>query len=199
MWCYRSYFNSIIIIIASLIFLFCLCISEVSLFVFLSLLVIVSVTMQAQKEAPPDMQCKDKFLLQSVKVNEGTAPKDITAEMVITKLHFYFWLKAFHNFELLFDAINLRKLAWCSSLRRQGMWLRSANWEWSTFLRLNRPHRWQKDRRKDPRREVMFRRMEIPMVLSLLQWVLHLIDFMDKLIFLLEERCWGVLFFYLCP
>lgn len=41
----------------------------------------VIVTMQAQKEAPPDMQCKDKFLLQSVKVNEGTAPKDITAEM----------------------------------------------------------------------------------------------------------------------
>ncbi|KAF8027069.1 hypothetical protein BT93_E0094 [Corymbia citriodora subsp. variegata] len=37
--------------------------------------------MQAQKEAPPDMQCKDKFLLQSVKVNDGTTPKDITAEM----------------------------------------------------------------------------------------------------------------------
>lgn len=40
------------------------------------------VTMQAQKEAPPDMQCKDKFLLQSVKVNDGTTVKDITAEMV---------------------------------------------------------------------------------------------------------------------
>ncbi|KAK4260374.1 hypothetical protein QN277_003499 [Acacia crassicarpa] len=41
----------------------------------------VIVTMQAQKEPPPDMQCKDKFLLQSVKVNDGTTPKDITAEM----------------------------------------------------------------------------------------------------------------------
>ncbi|XP_010538462.1 PREDICTED: vesicle-associated protein 1-2-like [Tarenaya hassleriana] len=41
----------------------------------------IIVTMQAQKEAPPDMQCKDKFLLQSVKVPEGSTPKDITAEM----------------------------------------------------------------------------------------------------------------------
>ncbi|XWS38569.1 hypothetical protein CRYUN_Cryun19dG0142800 [Craigia yunnanensis] len=41
----------------------------------------VIVTMQAQKDAPPDMQCRDKFLLQSVKANDGTTPKDITAEM----------------------------------------------------------------------------------------------------------------------
>jgi len=41
-----------------------------------------TVTMQAQKEAPSDMQCKDKFLLQSVKVEDGIAAKDITAEMV---------------------------------------------------------------------------------------------------------------------
>ncbi|CAJ1943382.1 unnamed protein product [Sphenostylis stenocarpa] len=41
----------------------------------------VMVTMQAQKEAPPDMQCKDKFLLQSVKTVDGASPKDITAEM----------------------------------------------------------------------------------------------------------------------
>lgn len=41
----------------------------------------VIVTMQAQKEAPPDMQCKDKFLLQSVKVPDDTAAKDINAEM----------------------------------------------------------------------------------------------------------------------
>ncbi|KAI7728659.1 hypothetical protein M8C21_010225 [Ambrosia artemisiifolia] len=41
----------------------------------------VTVTMQAQKEAPPDMQCKDKFLLQSVVVSQGVAPKDITPEM----------------------------------------------------------------------------------------------------------------------
>ncbi|CAJ2650499.1 unnamed protein product [Trifolium pratense] len=41
----------------------------------------VIVTMQAQKESPPDMQCKDKFLLQSVRVNDGVDPKEITAEM----------------------------------------------------------------------------------------------------------------------
>ncbi|KAI3821847.1 hypothetical protein L1987_09421 [Smallanthus sonchifolius] len=41
----------------------------------------VIVTMQAQKEAPPDMQCKDKFLLQSVVASTGIAPKDITPEM----------------------------------------------------------------------------------------------------------------------
>ncbi|KAJ1390120.1 Vesicle-associated membrane-protein-associated protein [Sesbania bispinosa] len=35
----------------------------------------------AQKESPPDMQCKDKFLLQSVKVNDGASPKEISAEM----------------------------------------------------------------------------------------------------------------------
>ncbi|MBA0825472.1 hypothetical protein Goarm_022051, partial [Gossypium armourianum] len=41
----------------------------------------VIVTMQAQKEAPPDMNCRDKFLLQSVKVNDGITAKDITSEL----------------------------------------------------------------------------------------------------------------------
>ncbi|KAH1068450.1 hypothetical protein GYH30_006133 [Glycine max] len=41
----------------------------------------VIVTMQAQKEAPPDMQCKDKFLLQSVVASPGATTKDITPEM----------------------------------------------------------------------------------------------------------------------
>ncbi|KAM7491216.1 hypothetical protein LguiA_034137 [Lonicera macranthoides] len=41
----------------------------------------IIVTMQAQKEAPPDMQCKDKFLLQSVVASPGATPKDITPEM----------------------------------------------------------------------------------------------------------------------
>ncbi|XP_072987824.1 vesicle-associated protein 1-2-like isoform X1 [Typha latifolia] len=40
-----------------------------------------SVTMQAQREAPPDMQCKDKFLVQSVIVKEGAMVQDITPEM----------------------------------------------------------------------------------------------------------------------
>ncbi|XP_059301651.1 vesicle-associated protein 1-2-like [Lycium ferocissimum] len=41
----------------------------------------VIVTMQAQKEAPLDMQCKDKFLLQSVVARPGATAKDITPEM----------------------------------------------------------------------------------------------------------------------
>lgn len=41
----------------------------------------VTVTMQAQKEAPPDMQCKDKFLLQSVVAPTAATAKDITTEM----------------------------------------------------------------------------------------------------------------------
>ncbi|OAY70806.1 Vesicle-associated protein 1-1 [Ananas comosus] len=41
----------------------------------------VIVIMQAQKEAPPDMQCKDKFLVQSVIVNDGATAKEVTAEM----------------------------------------------------------------------------------------------------------------------
>ncbi|KAL6981747.1 Vesicle-associated protein 1-3, variant 2 [Sarracenia purpurea var. burkii] len=41
----------------------------------------VTVTMQAQKEAPPDMQCKDKFLIQGVIAPHGTTTKDITPEM----------------------------------------------------------------------------------------------------------------------
>ncbi|KAH9329306.1 hypothetical protein KI387_001414, partial [Taxus chinensis] len=41
----------------------------------------VTVIMQAQKEAPPDMQCKDKFLVQSVIVPPGTTNTDITPDM----------------------------------------------------------------------------------------------------------------------
>ncbi|XXG43094.1 hypothetical protein AAC387_Pa01g3207 [Persea americana] len=41
----------------------------------------VNVTMQAQREVPPDMQCKDKFLLQCVIANPRTIAKDITPEM----------------------------------------------------------------------------------------------------------------------
>ncbi|KAF5459481.1 hypothetical protein F2P56_023422 [Juglans regia] len=40
-----------------------------------------AVTMQAPKEAPPDLQCKDKFLLQSVVALDGATTKDITQEM----------------------------------------------------------------------------------------------------------------------
>lgn len=42
----------------------------------------IVVTMQAPKEAPPDMQCRDKFLVQSVIVPNGATNKDINQEMV---------------------------------------------------------------------------------------------------------------------
>jgi len=41
----------------------------------------VIVTMQAQREAPPDLQCKDKFLIQSVKAPYGFSAKDISPEL----------------------------------------------------------------------------------------------------------------------
>ncbi|KAJ4774644.1 Vesicle-associated protein 1-1 [Rhynchospora pubera] len=41
----------------------------------------VTVTMQAQKEAPLDMHCKDKFLIQSVVTKDGSTTKDVTAEL----------------------------------------------------------------------------------------------------------------------
>ncbi|GJN02223.1 hypothetical protein PR202_ga19553 [Eleusine coracana subsp. coracana] len=41
----------------------------------------VIVTMQTQREAPPDLQWKDKFLVQSVIMEEGTSARGITGEM----------------------------------------------------------------------------------------------------------------------
>ena len=78
---------SLCLVIVSLLLIFCfrtivvtniMCLSDVSLkFIY------DAVTMQAQKEVPPDMQCRDKFLLQSVVASPGAAAKDITPEMVL--------------------------------------------------------------------------------------------------------------------
>jgi hypothetical protein len=48
--------------------------------------------MQAQREAPADLQCKDKFLVQSVAAENGAATQDITAPMVPTLAHYIFVL-----------------------------------------------------------------------------------------------------------
>lgn len=40
------------------------------------------VTMQAQRGAPPDMQCKDKFLIQSTVVPFGTTAEDLKPNLV---------------------------------------------------------------------------------------------------------------------
>ncbi|CAI9284408.1 unnamed protein product [Lactuca saligna] len=42
-----------------------------------------SVTMQAPKVAPPDMICRDKFLVQSTYVPEGTKEEDVTSNMFV--------------------------------------------------------------------------------------------------------------------
>lgn len=41
-----------------------------------------TVTLQAQREYPPDMQCKDKFLLQSTVVNPNTDVDDLPSDTV---------------------------------------------------------------------------------------------------------------------
>ncbi|KQJ97379.1 vesicle-associated protein 1-2 [Brachypodium distachyon] len=46
---------------------------------------VVVVTMQAQTIAPPDLQCKDKFLVQSVVVGDGLSAQDITPQMFMKK------------------------------------------------------------------------------------------------------------------
>ena len=45
-----------------------------------------SVTMQAQRDVPPDMQCKDKFLVQSAIVAKEIMPKEVTGDMVISHI-----------------------------------------------------------------------------------------------------------------
>ncbi|XP_058741355.1 vesicle-associated protein 1-2-like [Vicia villosa] len=37
--------------------------------------------MQAQEETPPNIQCKDKFLIQSIVAKMGATTEDITSEM----------------------------------------------------------------------------------------------------------------------
>lgn len=41
----------------------------------------VTVTMQAQRETPPDMQCKDKFLVQSVVAPPGSSTKEVSQDL----------------------------------------------------------------------------------------------------------------------
>lgn len=48
-----------------------------------------TVTMQAQKSVPADMQCKDKFLIQSTVVPYGTSEEEITSSMFARESHKY--------------------------------------------------------------------------------------------------------------
>ena len=44
--------------------------------------------MQAQKVAPPDMICKDKFLVQCTVVPAGTTDEDINSSMVSSSVSY---------------------------------------------------------------------------------------------------------------
>lgn len=73
-------------------------------------------TMQAQKEAPADMQCKDKFLLQCVVASPGVTAKDVTPEMVMFLYGSLIWLW------LLYTVFFGDEC--CSLVKRQGIELR---------------------------------------------------------------------------
>lgn len=65
--------------------------------------------MQAQKEAPADMQCKDKFLLQCVVASPGATPKDVTHEMVFIDIVYYlstFWFGSFGYLAMFYCVMN---------------------------------------------------------------------------------------------
>jgi hypothetical protein len=63
--------------------------------------------MQAQIVAPPDLQCKDKFLVQSVVVGDGLSAKDITPQMVMVVLE----CSSLMEFTVFGFLMNL--MAWC--------------------------------------------------------------------------------------
>lgn len=50
----------------------------------------ILVTMQAQRSAPADMICKDKFLIQGTVVPPGTREEDITSGMVRVYYYYFF-------------------------------------------------------------------------------------------------------------
>lgn len=76
--------------------------------------------MQAQKEAPSDMQCKDKFLLQSVVVPDGTTTKGITSEMVGWLLCFFYHLFLFKDRGLCFLDVELRMEYFVLQFNKEG-------------------------------------------------------------------------------
>lgn len=58
-------------------------------------------TLQAQRESPPDMQCKDKFLLQSTIVPSNTDVDDLPPDTVrITERMVFFFFFFVIPFEI---------------------------------------------------------------------------------------------------
>jgi hypothetical protein len=101
------------------------------------------------------------------------------------------------SFNFCLRCVKLQDLCYSglpSSTRRQGMWLRSANWEWCMSLRRNHHLQLQRVLRKGRRREVLFQKMAMPMVLTSLKWVLNLSCFRWTYIFPFKEIDWDVFF-----
>lgn len=73
-----------------------------------------AVTMQAQQAAPPDMICKDKFLIQTMVVPVGTTEEIITSSLVCcfspfsSKLSWKPYWKSLYN--LYFLLFSLKKM-----------------------------------------------------------------------------------------
>lgn len=132
-----------------------------------------SVTMQAQKEAPLDMQCKDKFLLQSVVASSGTYAKDITPEMVLIWAKIQSLMRVFLS--LIRKMYRLTKWVYIlllfSSIRSQGILSRSANWGLFMLIHLDRHPRFEKGQRKVLHQGLRYLIMGIWMLLNLHWWV----------------------------
>ena len=73
--------------------------------------------MQAQREAPPDMQCKDKFLVQSVILPDDIEDKEVSQEFVSS-----------HNFSLFWHVNDVLDAYWILCIGKvvyQSSWKRS--------------------------------------------------------------------------
>ena len=101
------------------------CILFPSSVVFVSIFIALcvnAVTMQAQRTAPPDMVCKDKFLIQSTIVPVGTTDEDITPSMV-----------CFCSFVVLYSIFWLLIDYFCSLSRIAASTLKRTSWEWPSL------------------------------------------------------------------
>lgn len=142
--------------------------------------------MQAQKEAPPDMQCKDRFLVQSVVARPGATPKDINPEMVIIISFKFFWLSVYLfmklSFSWIFPLLIVSKVhsfhkpliyfhCSLSLTRTRVIMLKIANWEWFMFLHLNDRLQFLRNLRKGLHLGLLNLKMDVWVVLNYLLWV----------------------------
>jgi hypothetical protein len=83
--------------------------------------------MQAPKEVPPDYQCKDKFLVQSVAAADGTTHKGIVPGMVNFSQSLWSLSDTARCLCLQPRVLCDVSVVDCSSAKRQVSWLRSSS------------------------------------------------------------------------